>query len=392
MDARIKDVVLEGGERSSALGGSSRKQNDHNRLSRGNPHNSVYRYQRIKLKWKDRYFFTEQMAMLLDAGVVMLPALELLEKNAKGRLLKLFLRILRENVVKGHSISFTLTLFKGSFTDLYIAMVRIGEESGQLPQMLIYLAQMEEARQAARQSIQKAIIYPLMVLIVAVSIVIFIMIAVVPTFESLYSSSRMELPILTQKVMAVSAFIASRQGIYFGVSVLVSIFLLKSMYRRSVTIRYSFDRFMLNTPLFGDILRHDFNAKTSDILAIMLKSGVPLVKSLTLYEASVVNSDLRNRLQGMRMALTQGQSLFHTAQSSGAFTEVFLTLVSVGEMSGGLESVLEKSGHYHRDLVERRVTLLISLIDPLSLVFIGGIVGVILIALYLPMFSMGMTL
>ena len=358
----------------------------------GSKGREINRYQRVRLKWRDRYFFTEQMALLLDAGVAIVPALELLERSAKGRLLALFLKRLRENVVKGYSISETLKVFPRSFTVLYIAMVQIGEESGQLPATFSYLSTMEASRQESYQSVRKAIVYPVMVLVVAMIVVVFIMVAVVPTFESLYHSSRVDLPVLTQKVMAVSASLSSRQGGYAIFSVLLLAVFFRGLYRKSLSVRRYWDGLILKIPLFGDMLRNDFNARTCDVLAMMLRSGVPLVNSLSLYEVSVVNSYLRNKIETMKWQLMQGESFYKAALDAGIFTDTALTLISVGEMSGKLDSVLVKSGSYHKTLVENRVELLISLIDPLSLVFIGGVVGVILIALYLPMFSIGMTL
>lgn len=349
-------------------------------------------FRKIKMRWQERYFFTEQMAMLLDAGVGIVPALELLEKNGKGQRLRYFLKVLKESVVKGEAVSSVLKYFPRSFSALYVAMVRIGEESGQLPDVFIYLAKMEKTRGAARKAIQKATFYPLMVLLVAIAVVVFIMIAVVPTFETVYSSSRMELPMLTQKVMHFSAFLSSNRGLYTGLMMLVVLLMARIIYRRFGFVKMFVDQGVLKQPLLGDILRNNFNARICEVLAIMLKSGVPLVGSLTLFQESVTNQYLSQKLMAIKQALARGESFSEAAKSSLIFTDTAMTLISVGEMSGRLEVVLEKSGNYHRERVENQISMLITLIDPLSMVLIGSIVGVILIALYLPMFSMGMTL
>lgn len=344
---------------------------------------------RLKLAWEDRYFFTEQMAILLDAGVAIVPALALLILNAKGYRLKRFLQMLEAGVTRGQSISSILQRFPRAFSQLYIAMIRIGEESGKLPVVFNYLAELEARRQAARKSIRKAMLYPMMVLIVAFAVLAFVMIVVVPTFEVLYRSGGMELPAMTQKVMAISHFVSGQQGFYL-ISGLLAVFLfLRSVYRKSWSIGFRVDRMLLKMPFAGVIVRHDFNARYCDIIAMMLSAGVPLVEALLYFEKSVTNRYLQIVLQRMYQSLMRGESLYIVSKASGVFTEVALTLISVGEMSGKLESTLEKSAQYHRELVERRISTLIALIDPLSLVLIGGLVGVILIALYLPMFSMG---
>lgn len=350
------------------------------------------RNKRLKLSWQDQYFFTEQMSLLLDAGVAIVPALMLLEKSAKRRRLKQFLQFLKEGVTKGSAISLILKQFPNTFNALYVAMIQIGEESGKLPAIFLYLAEMAEKQEASRKEIRKALLYPLIVLVVAVVILAFIMIAVVPTFESLYQSSGMELPVITRHVMSMSRFLASEKGVYLWVGMITILFLLRMIYRRKGRLRYRFDRVVLRIPIVGNLLQADFNAHFGAILSMMLASGVQLVPAIALFEKSIHNLYCKSVLQDMHERLVEGKSLSDSIESEQLFSDVAKTLMAVGEVSGRLDHVLNKSGQYHADIVDDRVSRLIALIDPLSLVFIGGIVGVILIALYLPMFSMGMAL
>lgn len=347
---------------------------------------------RGRLKREDRLFFTEQMALLLAAGVAIIPALELLLNAAKKRSVKEFLNTLKIEVRSGASISSVLGAYQNSFSTLYVALVAVGEVSGKLPAMFSYLGAIERERLSARKSIRKAMMYPLIVVVVAVGVLLFILIAVVPTFEMLYQSGGVELPVITQRVLGVSRFLLSEQGVWLVVYIVFFFLLIRWLFRRSQRIRYWVDRRLLKVPLVGSLFLTSFNASFAQVVSVMLASGIPLVRSIELYEKGVTNSYIKARLSDLRLRLERGDSFYRVAQKQSVFSDVSLTLISVGEVSGRLVEVLERSGTYHADIVTQKVDAFIALIDPLSLLFIGGIVGVILVALYLPMFNMGMAI
>lgn len=268
----------------------------------------------------------------------------------------------------------------------------MGEISGKLPLIFDYLGQMERARLKALKSIQKALIYPIVVLIVAIVVLLFILMVIVPTFELLYQSGGVELPKVTQKVLALSQFLLSRSGMWLLFYLLLLLGGLRFFYRRESGFRYRLDGYVLRMPLIGPILLASFNARFSQVVGMMLGAGIPLVKSIELYSAGLNNQYIQKQLRALIEALKRGDSLYNVAKSSQLFTAVALTLISVGEMSGTLVTVLERSGQYHTDIVMQRVEAFIALIDPLSLLLIGGVVGVILIALYLPLFTLGMAI
>lgn len=347
---------------------------------------------KVRLKREDRLFFTEQMSLLLVTGVSIVPAIELLINSAKKQSLRSFLERLRSGVQSGVSISSTLADFKGSFSPLYVALITVGETTGKLPVMFHYLGEIERQRLMALKSIQKALIYPIMVIVVAMGVVLFILIAVVPTFEMLYQSGGVELPVMTQKVLALSQYLLSRKGLWLLFYLVVLCWYFRVLLRREGAFRYWFDQKILGMPLIGSIFYASFNASFSQIVGVMIGSGITLVRSIELYEAGVQNRYIRQKLEELRLSLVRGDSFYTVAKKSGIFTDVTLALISVGEVSGTLVMVLERSGQYHADRVGQRVESFIALIDPLSLVLIGGMVGVILVALYLPMFNMGMAI
>ncbi|UNM96500.1 type II secretion system F family protein [Ignatzschineria rhizosphaerae] len=345
----------------------------------------------IRLKREERLFFTEQISLLLAAGVPITKALDLLLHSAKKRSLSLFLQKLKEAVISGAPISSVLTLYPRSFSQLYIALIEVGEAAGRLPEIFDYLASIERRRLVTLKAIRKALIYPLMVIVVAMAVLVFILVAVVPTFEGLYQSSGVELPEITQKIINLSHFLLSHGSWVLFYTILL-LWIIRKVLQREGLLRKKLDYLIIKSPLVGRLLLANFNAGFSQIISVMIDSGIPLIKSLQLYEGGVSNLYLRKQLRLLRSSLEQGQSFYIAAQDRPIFTDVTLTLISVGEVSGTLIKVLERSGEYHADQVEERVDAFVALIDPLSLLFIGLIVGVILIALYLPMFNMGMVI
>lgn len=345
----------------------------------------------IRLKREERLFFTEQISLLLAAGVPITKALDLLLHSAKKRSLSLFLQKLKEAVISGAPISSVLTLYPRSFSQLYIALIEVGEAAGRLPEIFDYLASIERRRLVALKAIRKALIYPLMVIVVAIAVLVFILVAVVPTFEGLYQSSGVELPEITQKIINLSHFLLSHGSWVLFYTILL-LWIIRKMLQGEGLLRKKLDYLIIKSPLVGRLLLANFNAGFSQIISVMNDSGIPLIKSLQLYEGGVSNLYLRKQLRLLRSSLEQGQSFYIAAQDRPIFTDVTLTLISVGEVSGTLIKVLERSGEYHADQVEERVDAFVALIDPLSLLFIGLIVGVILIALYQPMFNMGMVI
>lgn len=345
----------------------------------------------IRLKREERLFFTEQISLLLAAGVPITKALDLLLHSAKKRSLSLFLQKLKEAVISGAPISSVLTLYPRSFSQLYIALIEVGEAAGRLPEIFDYLASIERRRLVTLKAIRKALIYPLMVIVVAIAVLVFILVAVVPTFEGLYQSSGVELPEITQKIINLSHFLLSHGSWVLFYTILL-LWIIRKMLQGEGLLRKKLDYLIIKSPLVGRLLLANFNAGFSQIISVMNDSGIPLIKSLQLYEGGVSNLYLRKQLRLLRSSLEQGQSFYIAAQDRPIFTDVTLTLISVGEVSGTLIKVLERSGEYHADQVEERVDAFVALIDPLSLLFIGLIVGVILIALYQPMFNMGMVI
>ena len=341
-----------------------------------------------RLKREEQLFLIEQLSLLLGAGVAIISAIALLKKMAHRRGFQKFLEKMAVEIKSGSSLSDVFTNIQ-DFPKLYIALMQVGESAGKLPMLLSHIVAIEKERQSMVRSIKKALLYPLMIFVVAILVLLFILIAVVPTFESLYASSGTELPLLTQNIMALSQWVLSDAGLLAFLLFFIVLSLLIRMYQKSALFRYQMDGVSLKLPFLRSILMESFNARFGMIMAIMIASGVPVIKGLALFNAGVNNRYLQKQVSLLSQQISAGKSLSIAGENIAIFTDVMLTLMAVGEMSGKLAQSLTKAGEYHQIIVETRITRFIALLDPIALLLVGTIVGIILIALYLPLFSMG---
>lgn len=348
--------------------------------------------ERLELRWQERHFFTEQMALLLDAGISLTKALQLLANYSQRRRLQFLFQELEKSVMAGRALSTVLAKAPKSFSHLYLALIRVGEQSGQLPAVFHYLESLERTERERGMMIRKALRYPLTVFIVALGVLLFILTAIVPTFESIYRASGEPLPLLTQKVIDFSHFLFSPQ-LFYGITLLLILFWgIVRLYHAQGRFRYAFDRMVLEIPFLGSILQEGLIVRCAVVLHLMLQSGVTLVNAMKLFANSVENCYQKERLEAMIVDLSAGNSLHQSAMKSGLMSDVALTMISIGEVSGELEIIMRRIADYHSARLKGRIEGLIALIDPLSMLLIGTLVGVILIALYLPLFNIGAAL
>ncbi len=345
----------------------------------------------VRLSREEQLFLMEQLTLLLNAGVAIISAMQLLQRLAKRRGFRLFLENAEKEVEAGTALSHAFITIKG-FPQLYIALMQVGESTGKLPLLLSHIVTIEKGRQEMLRSVKKAITYPLMILIVAILVLLFILIAVVPTFESLYDSSGAELPLLTQKIIMLSQWVLSSSGLMLLLLLFVISSLLIRFYRKSTFFRYQVDKLCLKLPLLRSISITSFNAQFGLVMAIMIQSGIPVIKGLTLFKAGISNHYLSYQIERLSQYINAGKPLSISGEELGVFSDVMLALIAVGEVSGQLAKSLQQAGGYHQIIVESHLNRFIALLDPIALLLVGTIVGVILIALYLPLFSMGVAI
>jgi type IV pilus assembly protein PilC len=343
---------------------------------------------------KERLFFTEQMGALLEAGLPFLDALQaILDGGVEGQM-ETMVETLRGRVAVGTPISTVLAEWPKFFDNLYVSMVKAGEESGTLPETFRALGRVLKKRANIRSMIRSASIYPLSVFTVATGVMLIMMNFVIPKFIKLFTSSHMTLPWPTRVVEGISDAVNSHFSLLLfcvGAAGAAGWFFL----RRTNTGTWVFDSLRLKTPVIGGIFSTAILSDMSGILARLYRSGVHLTSALEL-TAEASNSeyfsaallDVLDRVRG-GMPLTESVAESSTQNGIEVFPRLFVQMVSIGERTGGLDTALENAAKYYEELASARLERMKELIEPVTMVVMGVIVGFFLVALYMPMFEMG---
>ncbi len=340
-----------------------------------------------KVKRKQITLFTRQLATLIDAGLPLLRSLSILYDQQKPGKLKNVLDSLVNDVQSGTTFSEALAKFPKVYDKLYVNMVRAGEVGGMLEIVLNRLAEFAERREALARKVKGAMIYPIMVLLVATGIVTFLLIRVVPTFASIFSDLGGALPAPTQFLVNTSnalkhsyiklAIIGA--GIIFGVRLIFKIELVRA-------IR---DRVVLKLPIFGLLTRKIGVARFSRTLGTLITSGVPILQSLSIVKETIANRVIANAVAEVHDSIREGETIAGPLEESKAFPPMAINMIDVGEETGNLDSMLLKVADIYDDEVDVAISGMLQMLEPAMMVVLGGIVGFIVISMYLPIFSMG---
>ena len=337
---------------------------------------------------KDVTFFTRQLATMLKAGVPLLQSFEIVARgHGNARFSRLMMEV-KGRIEAGSSLADAFRQYPAHFDNLYCNLVAAGESSGMIDAILDRLATYKEKILALKSKIKSALFYPSAVVTVAIIVVWVIMIFVIPAFKDVFSSFGASLPAPTQLVIDISdfvvawwwaAFLAIGGGI-FGLSVLV---------KRSDTMRYSFDRLLLKFPVIGDILEKATIARWTRTLATMFAAGVPLVESLDAVAGAAGNAVYQNATRRIQTEVSTGTSLTNAMMGTQLFPNMVLQMVQIGEESGSLDAMLTKIADFYEREVDDAVAALSSLLEPIIIVFLGVVVGGLVVAMYLPIFKLG---
>jgi len=337
---------------------------------------------------KDVTFFTRQLATMLKAGVPLLQSFEIVARgHSNARFSRLMMEV-KSRIEAGSSLADAFRQHPAQFDDLYCNLVAAGEGSGMIDAILDRLATYKEKILALKSKIKSALFYPAAVVAVAIIVVWVIMIFVIPAFKDVFSSFGASLPAPTQLVIDMSDFIVRWWWLAFLV-IGGSIFGLSVMVKRSATLRYSVDRLMLKFPVIGDILEKATIARWSRTLATMFAAGVPLVESLDAVAGAAGNAVYAGATKRIQTDVSTGQSLTNSMMSTHLFPNMVLQMVQIGEESGSLDAMLTKIADFYEREVDDAVAALSSLLEPLIIVFLGVIVGGLVVAMYLPIFKLG---
>lgn len=337
---------------------------------------------------KDITFFTRQLATMLKAGVPLLQAFEIVARgHSNPRFARLMIDI-KSRVEAGSSLSQAFREHPNHFTPLYCNLVNAGETAGMLDGILDRLATYQEKILALKAKIKSAMFYPISVITVAIVVVWVIMIWVIPAFKQVFTSFGANLPAPTLIVMAMSDFFVS----YWWLMAMIiggSIFGFFFMLKRSTAFRYAVDRLSLKLPVIGNILEKATIARWTRTLATMFAAGVPLVESLDAVAGASGNAVYIAGTRRVQTEVSTGTSLTNAMQNTNLFPSMVLQMTQIGEESGSLDGMLSKVADFYEREVDDAVASLTSLLEPIIIVFLGVVIGGLVVAMYLPIFKLG---
>jgi general secretion pathway protein F len=329
---------------------------------------------------------TLQLSTLVQAGLPLEEALEAVAKQSSRRKVAGLLAAVRSRVMEGHALARALSQFPRAFPELFRATVAAGERSGHLGQVLEQLAAYTQARQASRQKIQMALVYPLILMLASVAIVGFLLGFVVPDVVKIFVDSGQPLPLLTQALISVSNGLREHFG--WLLSALVIFAGLWRWSLRQATWRLLWHRLVLSVPVVGNVLRAVEAARFASTLAILGRSAVPLVDALEIAAAVIGNLTIRARMLDVARSVREGGTLTRGLELSGDIPPMMLHMIASGERAGELDRLLAKAAEQQESSLAARIALIVSLFEPAMLVLMGGVVLLIVMAILLPILSL----
>ncbi len=331
--------------------------------------------------------FTRQLATLIDAGLPLLRALQTLIRQEKNPTLKSAMGDMSEGVESGSTFSESLAQHPRIFNKLYVNMVKAGELGGVLEIVLARLAEFMEKSEKIKAKVISAMVYPVVVLVIAILILIFLMIFIVPQFQEIFDNmlDGAPLPILTQWVIAVSDFMQNRWYVLLGAAAVI--FFGYKAFAATTVGSLIIDRFKLNAPLIGDLVRKTAIARFSRTLGTLVSSGVPILQALNITKETAGNLVVSHSIAKIHDSVREGETIVTPMETSGIFPPMVVSMVQVGEETGQLPDMLIKIADVYDEEVDVKVAGLTSLLEPIMIVGLALIVGVIVIALFMPLIS-----
>ncbi len=338
---------------------------------------------------KDLVVFTRQFGTMINAGLPLIQCLEILSTQSENAALRKAIGEVKVQVEGGATFSDALRRQPKIFDDLYINMVHAGEVGGLLDTILNRLSKHIEKAMKLKAQIKSAMVYPAAICGIAVIVITVLMIWVIPVFEKMFkemSNGKMALPTPTQLVIDMSNFVQGNWYIILGL-VVASVIGIKKYYATQQG-RLAIDKLVLKLPVFGDLIRKASVAKFTRTLGTLLSSGVPLLEALTICAKTSGNKVVEGALLDARISISGGKTISEPLTKSGTFPKMVTHMIAVGESTGALDNMLGKIADFYEDEVDQAVTSLTALLEPMMMVFLGVTIGFIVIAMYLPIFSM----
>lgn len=340
-----------------------------------------------KVKNQDFVIYSRQFATLIRAGVSILESTKILAEQTSSKPLKKGLQAVEEDVRSGLSFSDAASKNPKVFPVLFVNMIRAGEATGNLDESLDRLAFSYEKQFNLKKKVQSTLAYPLILLLLTIVVSVFLMLTIVPQFVSMFDDLGADLPLITKVVMSLSESLQSSWYIFLIISLLFGI-IVNYLYKNNEKFNYGLHLILLKLPIFGKLLQKSAIARMTRTLSSLFSSAVPILHALSIVENVIGNPVVAKVVRESRTSLEQGSTLSAPLAKSWIFPPLVTQMTSIGESTGSLDYMLEKIADFYEDDVDRTVDTLKSMIEPLMIVFLAGVVGTIVMAIMVPMFSM----
>ncbi|MBN1292634.1 MAG: type II secretion system F family protein [Candidatus Latescibacteria bacterium] len=340
------------------------------------------------IKAEDITNFARQFSAMISAGLPLIQCLTILSDQTENANFKKVLQSVTDSVESGNSLADSLAKHPKVFPELFVNMIAAGEIGGILDTILLRLATFLEKAQALKRKIKGAMMYPIVISIVAVLAVAALLIFVIPVFAKMFADFGGELPAPTMVVVNLSNFIKTPAKILPVIASLIAAFVIYTKYRATPKGRFNTDKLLLKIPVFGDLAKKSSIAQFSRTLGTLLTSGVSILEALEITAKTSANMVVRRALQNMISAISEGKTITEPMKATGVFPPMVIQMVAVGEESGGLDQMLTKIADFYDEEVNAAVEVLTSVMEPIIIVILAVVMGGTLIAMYMPMFDM----
>ena len=339
-----------------------------------------------KISMRDIVIFTRQFSTMINAGLPLVQALDILAKQSENKALKDVTRAVVFDVESGHTVADALRKHPKAFSDLYVNMVAAGEAGGILDTILMRLATFMEKNDALVRKVKGAMIYPGVITGVAGAAIIILLVFVIPTFEKMFASVGMALPLPTRVVIGASQFL---QNYWWAViAALVALVFSVKKYYATPDGKLAIDRALLKAPVLGDVLRKSAVSRFTRTLGTLIGSGVSILDGLEITAKTAGNRVIQDAIMESRTSIAGGETISAPLQKSQVFPPMVISMIAVGEQTGGLDEMLSKIADFYDEEVDAAVSGLLALMEPTMIVFLGVVVGGMVVAMYLPIFDM----
>ncbi len=339
-----------------------------------------------KVKQKDIIIFARQFSTMIDAGLPIIQCLDILQAQQENPTFKKMLKEIKDSVESGSTLAEALKRYPKHFDNLFVNMISAGEAGGILDVILKRLSGYMEKAARLKRKVKGAMVYPAITISVAVIVVAVILVFVIPVFQELFADFGSQLPGPTLIVIGISDFVKSKIHYMFGALILFVIAL--RQYYKTEKGKLTVDALLLKLPVFGMLLRKVAVAKFTRTMGTMLASGVAILEALDIVAKTAGNRIIENAIYSVRSGIAEGRTMADPLSTSGVFPTMVCQMIAVGESTGALDAMLEKIADFYDEEVDQAVENLTAMIEPMMIVFLGVVIGGLIVAMYLPIFKM----